>query len=107
MRLFEKMLKKIDKEYLLSNNYIPLILKDKEYLKKDYDVLVFECGMCDVIGISIYLEEINKKWFINKCISRDVEQIDLFELFFNDRDIRRLVWFERTNQWMTPTPEEA
>jgi hypothetical protein len=93
------MLKRINKEYFISINYVPVIEIGKEYLKKDYVVSLLnkKHEIIDVVCISIFLEEKDNNFIINKKLSFDSNYKKIFTQYFKSYDMRELLYFDLVN----------
>jgi len=90
------MLKQINEEYFISIDFVHVIEEGKEYLKKDYDILLFnkKNEFSDVDRISIYLIEQDRKWIVSKHLSINSKHKKLFKTYFKNYDIKELMYFD-------------
>ncbi len=91
------MRKQINKEYLISLNFVLLTEHGKECLKKDYPAVQLfndKSEAVDLVDISVYLENQDNKWINSKCLSNDNKHTDLFNTHFKSNEIKELLYFD-------------
>ena len=96
------MLIQINKEYLVSIKFVSIVEAGIEYLKKDYVAIQLynkEGEIVDLVDVSIYLKQSNSNWIIDKCISLDSKQVDVFKVHFKNNHMRELLKFDLINDY--------
>lgn len=96
------MLKQINRDYLLSLNFIEIKIDGREFLKKEYNgILVInkKNEIEDAISVSVYLKEEQNKWIISKCYESANGSKNVISKYFKSKDMQELMHFDLVHHY--------